>query len=381
MAGKPTYEELEQRIKKLENAESERKQTEEALRESEEKYRHLFETAMVGIYRTSLEDGKFLAANKSLARMMGYESVNTFVEEYITSKHYANPKRREELLNKLQSDGKVDGFEIEMVRTDGSRIQIALSATAYPERGYLEGAIIDITERKRAEEALRSSHERFLTVLDSIDATIYVADMETYEILFMNKYMRESFGRDMTGEICWDAFRKESEPCRHCTNDQLIDENGKPTGVCVWQGRNPITDKWYINYDRAIDWTDGRLVRLQIATDISNLKRMEEELRQSHKMESVGTLAGGIAHDFNNILGIILGNTELAMDDLPEWNPARLNLEEIRTASLRAKDVVRALLSFARKTRLVKKPTNIIPIIKESLKLLRSSIPTSIEIR
>jgi CheY-like chemotaxis protein len=98
-------------------------------------------------------------------------------------------------------------------------------------------------------------------------------------------------------------------------------------------------------------------------------------------MEAIGTLAGGIAHDFNNILGIILGNTELSMYDVPEWNPTRLNLEEIRTASLRAKDVVQQLLSFARKTKLEKKPTNIIPIIKESLKLLRSSIPTSIEIR
>jgi CheY-like chemotaxis protein len=88
-----------------------------------------------------------------------------------------------------------------------------------------------------------------------------------------------------------------------------------------------------------------------------------------------------IAHDFNNLLGIIIGNAELALDDVPEGNPAHSSLEEIRTASSRAKDVVRQLLSFARKTKLEKKPTNIIPIVKESLKLLRSSIPTSIEIR
>ncbi len=126
---------------------------------------------------------------------------------------------------------------------------------------------------------------------------------------------------------------------------------------------------------------DDKNVLLIIAEDITSQKNLEIRLQQAHKMESIGTLAGGIAHDFNNILGIIVGNTELAIDDVSEWNPARQNMEEIRTASFRARDVVRQLLSFARQTKLEKKPTNIIPIVKESLKLLRSSIPTSTEIR
>jgi PAS domain S-box-containing protein len=126
---------------------------------------------------------------------------------------------------------------------------------------------------------------------------------------------------------------------------------------------------------------DDKNVLLIIAEDITTQKNLEIQLQQAHKMESIGTLAGGIAHDFNNILGIIVGNTELAIDDVPEWNPARQNMEEIRTASFRARDVVRQLLSFAHQTKLEKKPTNIIPIVKESLKLLRSSIPTSTEIR
>ena len=120
-------------------------------------------------------------------------------------------------------------------------MQILLRAYAVKDNNdsvtSLVGLHTDITERQQAEEALRASHERFLTVLDSIDATVYVADMDTYEILFMNKYMIENFDGDITGEICWDALRGESGPCPHCTNDQLIDENGKPTGVCVWHDK------------------------------------------------------------------------------------------------------------------------------------------------
>jgi two-component system cell cycle sensor histidine kinase/response regulator CckA len=116
-------------------------------------------------------------------------------------------------------------------------------------------------------------------------------------------------------------------------------------------------------------------------TDITEKKKLEEQLRQSAKMESVGTLAGGMAHDFNNILGIIVGNTELAMDDIPDWNPARDNLEEIRIAALRARDVVKQILAFSRRSPHEMKLVRISPLIRESLKLLRSSIPTTIEIQ
>ncbi len=185
----------------------------------------------------------------------------------------------------------------------------------------------------------------------------------------------------MTGETCWESYRGGSGPCVHCPNKKLVDEQGKSTGVVVWQTQNPVTDKWYINYDRAIEWTDGRLVKIQIATDITQLKKMEEELRQSHKMESIGTLAGGIAHDFNNILGIIIGNAELALDDISDWNPPFKNIMEIKTASLRAKDVVRQLLSFSRKTEQEQKPLDLPMVIDESLNLIKSSIPSNIEIR
>jgi len=120
---------------------------------------------------------------------------------------------------------------------------------------------------------------------------------------------------------------------------------------------------------------------LVILRDISEQKRLEAQLRHSQKMEAIGTLSSGIAHDFNNILSIILGNSELALYGLPKSKSLYSFLEEIRIASLRAKDVVKQLLSFSRKSEENRFPINIVPIVIESLKLLRSSVSANIEFR
>lgn len=138
-----------------------------------------------------------------------------------------------------------------------------------------------IRKSKQAEKALKESHERFLTVLDSIDANVYVADMSTHEILFMNRHMKDSFGHDFTGQICWQVIRNDMKACSDCSNEKLLNIEGKPKGVHVWEYRNSVTGRWYLNYDRAIKWGDDRFVRLQIATDVTERKLAEKTLQKA----------------------------------------------------------------------------------------------------
>ena len=245
-----------------------------------------------------------------------------------------------------------------------------------------------ITRRHKIERERKDAHDRLLKVLDSIDATIYVSDLKTGEILFMNQHMIDTFGGDFTGRICHEVFRDSDQVCAHCTNDQLLDEHGNPKGLVVWEGQNPITNAWYINHDRAINWIDGSIVHLQIATDITQLKELQQkqaladtQLRQAQKMESIGQLAGGIAHDFNNILASILGFSELALIEVEKGSKMEKKLQEIYAGGLRAKEIVRQILAFARQSDEDVKPIKIETVILEALKLIRPSTPSTIEIR
>jgi PAS domain S-box-containing protein len=260
----------------------------------------------------------------------------------------------------------------------------------FDEQGRIAGYIhimTDITARKQTEIALQEARHTLVTILDSIDATIYVADMQTHEILFMNRHMKETFDGDFTGQKCWRAFHHRDDVCEQCTDAKLLDDQGNPGGACVREGYNTVTDRWYVYYDRAIRWIDGRNVHLQVATDITEIKAMEKErqhteaqLRQAQKMEAIGTLAGGIAHDFNNILSAILGYSELALDDALHGRASANYIREILKAGGRARDLVFQILTFSRQTETEAKPITVRPIVKEALKLLRASLPSTIAI-
>ena len=357
------------------------------LKESEGKYRRLAENAKDMIYRMSVPDGKYEYVSPAAESIFGYPA-EAWYDNPALFKNIIHPdysgyfkEKWDQLLN-----GELDPTYAYKILYGGSETRWIhqRNVDIRDENGKLiaiEGIATDITDLKLSEKALQESHKRFRTVLDSIDATVFVVDLQTHEILFMNQYMVESFGRDMTGEIFRDVHGEGSSQYAHCPIDKLVDKDGNPQDVYIWQTQDSITQKWYMNYDRAIEWTDGRIVKLQIASDITKLKRMEEELRQVQKMESIGTISGGIAHDFNNILSIIIGNAEMSIEDVPESSPAHDNLKAIKAASLRAKEIVKQLLSFTRKTEQTKKNIQLLPIIEESIKLVRSSIPTTIDIQ
>ncbi len=160
-------------------------------------------------------------------------------------------------------------------RKDGTSLDAEILGVPVEAPGCRRGVLVIYRE---VHKILNEFPTSLRTLLDSLDADIYVADMKTYEILFMNQHMSESFGGDFVGRICYEVFRQETQPCKHCTNPKLINKNGKPRDVYVWEGRNPVTGRWYKNSDRVIPWHDGRYVRLQIASDITDLKDTEARL-------------------------------------------------------------------------------------------------------
>lgn len=119
------------------------------------------------------------------------------------------------------------------------------------------------------------------TVLDSLDALVYVSDMDSHELLFLNAYGRAEWG-NIDGRKCWQVLQAgQSGPCQFCNNAQLRDPFGKPTGVQVWEFRNTHNNRWYQCRDQAIRWPDGRLVRMEIATDITDLKALQSQLTEA----------------------------------------------------------------------------------------------------
>lgn len=155
---------------------------------------------------------------------------------------------------------------------------------------------------------------------------------------------------------------------------RIIRADGEVRYISTFVGKHEYMDgERYLIRGTAQDITEHKVIEQE-------RNRLEVQLHQAQKMETIGTLAGGIAHDINNILGIIIGNTELSMDEIKDDSSIYANLQEIMRAGLRAKEVISQLLTFSRSTELKRQPVDIIEIIKEALKFLRATISATIDI-
>jgi PAS domain S-box-containing protein len=176
------------------------------------------------------------------------------------------------------------------------------------ERDFLQaaaGSLSEFMQQNRMQERLKAEYNRFKTAMDAIDASVYAADMQTHELLFVNKKMKDELGAE-TGRKCYAAIQQgQTGPCAFCTNHLLLDKNGRPKAPYVWEFQNTITKRWYQLRDQAVHWADGRLVRLEIANDITELKQSEQVLKQSLKTKTV--LLQEVNHRVKNNLVAING--------------------------------------------------------------------------
>jgi PAS domain S-box-containing protein len=248
-----------------------------------------------------------------------------------------------------------------------------------------------ISLHKQAKEALQESEEKLRNIIEHSNEIFYVHDRE-HKFLYVSPKSEEILGytpEEMMGK--WTELITDN-PINQKGIELLAKaiKTGERQEPYILELRRKDNALKLIEIDESpIKNTEDKVVRIVgAARDVTEQEqakkekeKLEAQLRHAYKMEAIGTLAGGIAHDFNNILGVILGNAELAMDDVLEWNPAYFNLQEIRKASLRARDVIRQLLSFSRRTDLERKPIRLIPIIKDSTKFLRATILKNIDIR
>ena len=388
MAKKATYEELEQKIKQLE------KEARERTHELEERVKEL--DCLYGISKI-LEKSNF-----------SYDkTIQEIVDLIPTSWQYPDITCAQIIIDDLnfrtknfkKTDWKLSSEIIAYGKQIGAlNIYYLQDKPEMDERCFLEeernliNAIAEqlgkITESERMEETIRTSEQKFRHMFENNSAIMYLVDPKTLAITDANYAAEKYYGftreKLLTKRLPDISLSTESEIRKEIQN---AGQENRDFFVFKHKLSNGEIRDVEIR-STPLFMRENRVFNFLIIQDITDRIRAEEEkkkietqLRQSHKMEALGTLAGGIAHDFNNILWVINGNSELAKAEIPQGSSARYNLEQVEEACRKATALVTQILSFCRQTEQKQQPLKISLIIKESLKLLRSSIPANIEIR
>lgn len=365
---------------------TERKEAEEALRKSEETYRNLIDNMSETVWVIDF-NGKFLDVNQTACELLQYSR-----EELLTMGPLdIDPNLTEDvmyaLIQRLERE-RIRISETLHIRKDGTAIPVELQSTLVTYRGKEVILSIgrDITERKKAETALQRSEatNRLLAaVVRQSNESIAITDLAG-RIEYINPAY-EMMHREIADEIV-------GRPLSILLPEApLNNDNRTPWEVLqsneTWSGRylDRRNDGSMYDVDALlfpIYDTEGQITNYcKIARDISHEVQLERQLSQAQRLETIGTLAGGIAHDFNNMLTPVMGYAEMAASSLPPSDPLQANLQQILKGAHRARDLVRQILTFSRQHEQERQPLYLPAVIKEALKLMRPSIPSTIEIR
>ena len=362
--------------------ESKRREAEHALQVSEEKFRNIFENVQDAFYEITM-DGIILDVSPSIEVI----SKGQYQRKDIIGKpffdFYANPGERENFLEVLQNRGSVTDYEITFKNRDGSIIPCSISTKiqcdAQGKPVKIIGSLRDITERKRTEAALRESTELFSLFMRHSPVYTYIKVVTPTEsrVLQASDNFKDMIGMpgvDMIGKTMADLFPAEFA-AKITANDWETVSNGK-----VLRLDEDLRGRYYSTIKFPIIKGDQKMLA-GFTIDITERKRAEEEkaklevqLQQVQKLESVGRLAGGVAHDFNNMLGVILGHTELALMQTSPSNPLHADLVEVQNAAQRSADLTRQLLAFARKQTVAPKVLDLNDTVAGMLKMLERLI-------
>jgi two-component system cell cycle sensor histidine kinase/response regulator CckA len=362
---------------------TERKRSEERLKVSETRYRRLFETAKDGILILDLKTGQITDVNSFLIDMLGYTHSEFLGKKLWEIGAFKDILASRTAFSDLQTKGVVRYEDLPLETKDGRRVDVEFVSNVYTVDGsqVVQCNIRDITERKQAEGALRRSEEEYRRFFQSNLAGNFVSGPDG-KLLACNSAFARMFGfasveealkqnlaslyPDSRGrEAFVDALRSQ----RHLEYSELElrRRDGRPVHVI---------ESAIGTFDEHGELTEilGHLI------DETERKKAEEQLRQTQKIEAVGQLAGGVAHEFNNFLGVILGYSELMLEEASEDESLRRKIAEIKGATQRAASLTRQLLAFSRQQVLEPRTLDINQAIWETHNLLRRLIPSNVDV-
>ena len=345
--------------------------------------------------------GNHTFVNPQAAKMLGYEPEELVGHPSHAIWHHSRSNGAhfpdvECPIYQTLRDGNIHHIEDDFFwRKDGTGFPVEYTSTPIREEGRLAGAVVsfkDISDKKKALRDLVASEDRYRTIASTAQDAIILMD-DHGRIVYWNPAAERIFGYG-EGEVLGGDLHELLIPTRFAPEFKKglarfwASGEGNAIGkvlemTAVRKGGEEFPVELAISaLPQEEGWWAVGIVRdiSERVREKTEMEALQAQLRHSQKMEAIGTLAGGIAHDFNNILAAIMGYTELALLEVKEGS-LRDTLIEVRRASGRAKDLVAHILAFSRQGEMARTSVNVAPIVKETLKMLRASLPTTIEIK